>query len=1335
MLAGPSLLAESAGFRPQRAAWDHYRRLRFVLNEPLDHPFFWWPRTLLSYPIDFRQSVDLARLVLTRTDTGERVPIQFSEVVGDPSRPRSAMLHFFSDLPSGARREFVLTTSSATIPLKAQVSESTESNSVILNSGVMRIRIPGSQEVEGEAPGPILQVSRGGGAWIGSSVLAINNARVQRITATRIAGGPLFITYRLLYEIQGGFRYIATVQCTAGMDFVRLQEDMEGMQPGVRGAFTSTWTGFHPTRRQAPNHPIPVLNGIRPYEEYPWETMNEPFPLGTPALPNGQLPFQLGIYQSWTAFRSCTSANFWDQRTGDALGLFIDKTADWQDHEYANHVESEALQVRYFHRGDRFDWQWPITRGSRSVCVAFYDHDKDRQAMHDLEHAANSVEKDGIRYDVGLAYTSHTMFLQNRYGTLDLNCVKDWVLEYPRQARQAPVLFETGILKDAADVERRVMTSQFVCSLPLFGTRENGATGNIPGRGIVNFSPVPSRQILGWWIDGYNRFRAGMTERQQTRVTAIFLLVAYICAGDDFMPVIPMLTGHPNFLADVKANPAAMSFLFPDHPMARTWADMWQKDMALNTRYNTRPPVEAWDARGGRWTENLGTYVWAFLRPSVRVDYLLRQYDGQERFVNPQLPEIADWLVNSLSAPFLGETEAAYKTLQQTDYGHEWGTVAPGTGPRRVHPPQGAHSDRRVPPRSLWYFGTCLRQYAPLAAEHAMWAARPTNQDMEERVGRPDAWDAIYRGADNNGTKPTLRTVKYTGYGITLRAAVDTPQELSIHLQQIDEGANYRWGLAGEGGCGILYFFAAGKAYSFTGSEDVGDRDDQDTDFCTNFGVYKDGFFRSIGMNVLSRPLYDLGSGQFAEIVPREGPTRYSAPEYVGRSVLLAGHDYFVLYDQVLNKTIDHRLSWFVRRGSELPNIQLVRGFREGKEFQKTEIQTEATTGVWFDGTGDSMAVISHRKDVIAKATPFGCSVRAEGVDDLVFRSPEPSAYVEGPIEFKGTAGLVRRAKDRVEFAMFHGTLIAVEGIRISTTDTELGVSGTVTGESLQGRYYAPAASSLRIAAPSLSGQTIFYIDGAAHGRRESNDLILDLPAGEHRWEITDHLPVPIAPLITRTENIAGGATVILTPVAGSTRYRIELSHDSGSTWATAAQGSEPRVELTGLTNETKVHLRAVAFNAMHESEPGEQYPLYVTSRAPVPPDGLHVELAEGSATLEWGEVLGAAEYRLYARAAGAREFRVLYHGLERRYVDTRAGIRASDQNPWKPSPQVFELVEYCVTAVNRNGEGPRSAIANTDPGSWRNWDPRPGEAYRRVASFDPDVPAAPGELPHYYPN
>lgn len=1330
------------------AVWDDLAEMRFILNEPLEHPFYWWPQTLLGYPIQFRSSVDLNQLALKRIDTGEYVPIQFSDVVREHGEVREATLNFYSDLPSGGRREFMLAVAKARVEGHPQVSEESDGKTIVLGSGPMQVRIPASQEIHGAAPGPIMQVSRGG-KWVGSSRLEIQGDRITHVTAKRVEGGPLFIRYELTYESEGGSRYIATVQCSVGLDFVRLRENMEGMRAGARGTFTSSWTGFDATHRQAPNHPFPLPERVSAYDDYTWELIDQPWhkpdvrfgsskPIYAAEVPPGQLPITLGIYEPAPGNSSVgTWTNFWDQHSGDALGLFIDKVTDWQDHEYAYEVESQALQVRYYYRHGELSSEWPLVRGTRSTCIAFYDHEKDKQAMRQLEQDFVSVQQDGSSYQVPMSFTSHALFLQNRYGTLDLNCVKDWMLEYPVSARHPGVLFTGGMIKDAAELERRVMTSTYVCTLPVTGTRQMDGHGPVPGRSIVNFSPVPSRQILGWWIDGFNRFNASMNDRQRARLTAMFLLMGYVQGGDDFMPLIPMLSGHPNFFADVKSAPPAMSFLFPEHPMASTWADMWQTCVELNTRYNTRPAVETWGASGGRWTEDIGTYVWAYLRPSLHTQFLLQQYDGVQRFVTPQLAEMADWLVTALSAPFDGESEAAFRILLDVDHGREWGVVGPGEGPQRVYPPIGAHSEQRMTPRSLWYLGTCLQRYAPLAAEHAMWAARPASQDAETQPGNVPPWDDImYRAPDNLGTNPHLRSCKHTGYGVVLRAAVDTREEVSVHLQQIDEGPNYRWGWAGEGGCGVLYYYAGGKAYSFNGSEDVGDRKDHDTDFCTNFGVFKDGEFRSIGQHVLSRPFYDLGSGQFAEIVPRQGPTVYAAPEYVSRSVLLAGHDYFVLHDAVLNQGIAHRLSWFVRRGDELPTMQFVRPAPGQRASQRTELKTDATTGVWFDGEGDSMVLVSHRTDLKVEATPYGCRVRAGAVDDLVFRNAKPIHFNDATSSFDGTAGLIRHTQHGVEFALFHGTGLGVAGLLFQTTDTDLGIGGAiVSGRSPRGEYYAPRECTVTVTLTSSCPATRFYIDGEVQAiEAESGSLVIALKAGRHHWELTEALPVPMAPSILRTENHRGGAQVFINPVAGATQYQFELSKDNGATWLALGAQDEPQMTINNLANGEKVHIRSIASNAGQTSTPGSEYPLYVTSDPPPPPDGLHVELMDGTATLTWGEVLGISEYRLYARDAPEGQFRLLYHGRDRIYQDKRPGIRAAITIPQKSERSSPGLVEYCVTAVNGNGEGGRSRIADTNPASWRNWDPRPGESFRRVYSFPTDSPPSPDQWARYYP-
>jgi hypothetical protein len=1240
----------------------------FVLDDPLDHPFLWWPQTLLSYQVQFDQRPDLDHLVLTRD--GHPVPLQFSDIVRQGSTIKSATLHFLSDLPSGGHREFVLGPGES--PVFHGVTESAEGKFIVLDSGVLKVRIPASQTISGTAPGPVQQMSRDG-RWFGSSTLVLKGERIVRIDSTRVDAGPLFISYLLTYTTQSGGKYIATVRCIQGMDFVQLRENMDGLAESAEGVWTMDWRGLPLNFRQAANHPYPFPSKIEPghkYEDYPWEPLakaetNTQTGVVSGLTGNGELPFTLGIYEPWAAYRISTFANFWN--SSDAVGVFIDDSKAWQDHEYSIWRESPKLQVSFHFKDGALSWAWPIARGSRSTCLTLYDHAKDVEDMRRLESYGNFPWHDGQTYNVPVAAMSHVLFLQNRYGTINLDQVKDWVLTDPGRSTS---FFQHGQRTSANDLASRVLNSQLVNQSALTGTRQNG-----------DFGPTVSRRVEEFWIDGFERLRSQMTGQQRKRLTAVYLYIAYIHAGEEYMPMIPMFSGHPNFLADVKSVPACMAFLFPSHPQAKAWADEFEKFIELNTHYHTRPRVDGWDAKAGRWTENLGTYVWAFLRPVLHADMLLQRTDQSNRLATPEMAALGDWLVNALSAPFNGET-AELLQAERLGGNHEWGLVHP-EDPRRVHPPIGAHAERRMPPRALWYLGTRLQRLDPLTAEHLMWAARPTDQDMELSRDSVDPFAPAYDMPDNRGTDPHLVSGKYTGYGITLRAAVGSRDEVSLHLQQIDEGPNYRWGLAGEGGTGVVYYFAGGKSYSFNGTEDVGDRAAQDTDFCTNFGVWKDGVFHSVGRSDLTRPMYDLGVAQFAEVLARPG---YSTPEYVSRSVLLAGHDYFVLYDDVYNEQVKHRLSWFVRNGKEFPNIGIVRP----KQVQRTELQTGSTKGRWYDGVGDSMVVVSHRNDVVAESIAFGARVRGDGIDDLVFRDPAGIHYAGQGVRFDGTAGIVRKN----EIAIFHGTRIAAGGVTMETTDLDLGISATLSADSLSGAYYATHPSSVRITGKDGT----FFVDG----ERQSMQT---LPKGLHHWEITTHQPAPMSPRILRTENSSGGAKVFLTPVASAATYRFSISQDGGQTWRDTGESTKPEIALTRLKNETKVHVRAVALNPDRQSLPGPEYPIYITSSPSLPPEGLHLRLNQGSTEVTWGEVLGVAEYRLYART-GSGQFRIIYRGLQRKFTDR--------------SP----AAEYQVKAVNGNGEGPGSRIAVSDPSSWRNFDPRPGEPFRRTVA---------GQV--YYPN
>jgi hypothetical protein len=114
----------------------------------------------------------------------------------------------------------------------------------------------------------------------------------------------------------------------------------------------------------------------------------------------------------------------------------------------------------------------------------------------------------------------------------------------------------------------------------------------------------------------------------------------------------------------------------------------------------------------------------------------------------------------------------------------------------------------------------------------------------------------------------------------------------------------------------------------------------------------------------------------------------------------------------------------------------------------------------------------------------------------------------------------------------------------------------------------------------------------------------------------------------------------------------------------------------------------------------------------------LATRIERNKVNLSWGEVLGAGEYRLYRRRKGEGDFALVYKGLARGFVDSAPGVIAAFTAPGfygarRAGVEPYTVYEYAVAAANGNGEGRRSTPVDTDPASWRNWDPTNWERFK----------------------
>jgi hypothetical protein len=1324
--------------------------LYFEIKDEIHSPVYSWPRTLVSYPVDFSAGkIRPDQLGLREVDADPHdIAFQLSDVKAGPDGAiASGYINFFTDLAPGGARRFELRSTPNHALLDKQVIESRHDGVIEVDAGELKIRLPDGSDAKtgGPVPGPIVSIA-GAKGWMGDS--HVIGRAVEHVHTDVIDAGPLFRTYRITYEFVGGGKYVATVRSVLDYPFVEIREQMNGLNPRDGVAVEMKWTGFAPTKRFAGNGwectpdgrgiDDPVMVG---------GSMEEPHwtPLDYVEDPAKEMVYHLAAYQGNAPRDATPVMSFWEEKVGgQELSDFIPDTLGWNDEQYMTWQPTTRLQVRFRYSENTLYWTWPLVSGIRRTDVALQDRETGSDAVEKTRQeylAAAGIEdssqlKDGARW--GLTFYKaiclrNAQLLRSWYGSLDLDKVKDWQLTYPDDGKSPPVPFGS----EARETPQGLETMVFKSALMRYPLGLDLVSANIDHR-IVR--PI---------VEQYMRMRTSLSARQRRRIDALLLLSSYINAGEDLAPIRTCAGGAPNLCSDGFSVPTEIGVLFPDHPMGPTWRDQFEKTVELEGCFHTRPDVPLLGSLGGRWTESLGTYNWAYFAATIPAQVAATMTDNRDRLANPWMAMRCRWMVDELSAPiynpdpYARQSDKPPATSQPAGYS-AGDPLTVDRGFERQYVPHGAHGTGTGMPISnmIPALATYMTQFDPLTAEHLLWAAHQTPRLVPFEGNSPWINWAASRAGENSGTNPHLRSSKYTGQGFILRAGVGTPEEVSVHLEQVDRGPNYRWGNNGEGSSGTIYYYGGGKVWSGHERENTGDHANDDTTGNTNFGVVSHGAYRTIGENILEKPLYDLGPAQFAEIVPRRDPGGYSWPAYQSRSVMLVGTDYIVVADEA-DEDRGGRFTWFTAKDLPFPKLVFLQppGVRNDAV---TLVQTNMSKGILRDAGAPSVVLVSHKlgevemEQMIARPHPV---LAAEGLEqyrnsrdnhlpsgayrvktptshDVLFRAFAPIDYHANDESFEGKAGVIRhRADHRTELAIFKGSQISASGVGLWVVSTdEVGVAAEFSrADEIEGEFVTPRSSKLRVSLPdNIANGSNLFIDGEKQQvtRDDGGIILVALPIGRHHWQITAGMPTPLAVTIQRTENRSGGASVYFASVAGADRYLLETSLDGGSTWQSAAQGGASPLVVSNLKNGIKVHVRLTAANAQRRSAPGDEFPIYVSDQPPAPPDGLSLQLSNDQVIANWGEVLGVAEYRLYRRLRGNNNWALVFHGTGRQFVDHAAqGVTLPAFYPgvsddFRAAPSNMPIYEYSVACSNENGEGPKSTFADTDPTGWLNWWP-----------------------------
>lgn len=1301
--------------------------IQFTRKDCIHLPLYSWPRTLVSYPVFFDIPIQSeADLQLIDAQGNKPVAFQLSEKRIEGAFIRSAVINFFAELPSGGEFNYTLRFGkNAATKIPASMALHKGETTWKITNGTFGVEVPTSQAYHTNiAPAPILSIINNN-RKIGNNILHTGNLCAISSQTYILEQGELFVECEVHYTFENEATYRARIKIIQGYPFVIFDEQMENISKKENIYIDMEWNQFHPTRRYGNwdrQKDVSVKGGLpidKPvytnwYQEDPhWTGM------GWIEQPVKKMLYRLLPFGGNSTREQVPAISFWEI-TPDAseLGVFVYDHNRWDDRQYSIWQPTPDLSVYFRYTNNTLYFKYPICSGSRSTAISFYSVKEKQPEVDAFNQRIDEIAAKGgsdRSEEMGFRYA---MILHRQYALLNLNKVKDWILEYPIDGKHPHSPFEK---KEGSPTTGKFYDQITTSAMAYYMTGLN----SFPG-----IHSIAHRPVFHSWIQDYLEHYKELTTDQRRTVDALFLISGYVNTQESMNAIRTSLAGTANMAADGWAVPGQMSFLYPEHPMAKEWADYFAKTLEIYGIFYTRPEVATYESKAGRWVESMGIYNWAYLRPTSATNLALQLYDGKNRFANEYMAQRGRWMVDMTTAPVYYKQESEIESRLE-----------------RCYPPHGSHGGGKIVPRYglVYQLGDWLRYYDPILAENLYWTGK-IGEGVEMESTHTD-WKFVhtnlYKETTNKGTNPHLRSQKYTGHGIVLRAGVDTDEELSIHLNQIDKGPNYRWGHQGQGNAGGIYFYARGNIYTEHENEAVGDHTQNNLDGVTNFGVMKNGSFTNIGMNELIVPLYDLNIVQLAEVCSADGKDKYAWPEYLSRSVMLVGTDYFLIYDQTgTNWRASARFSWFTSTGDEYP--QIIFFGKKARSDHWTKAETNHSNGFYRDADGSLLTLITHKKDELQfpngiLSTPqllTGKSVyeftpdvkkysqgvvviHAPNSEDILFRDGAAITYKTEHEAFNGEAGVIRRMKNgELQIALLKGKYIKGDdlSIELSQSDgTGIAFTKSIDGE-CRGRFKSDGKATLTIDG-TPTGK--LFIDGmpvAAHTRN------IPLPEGEHSIEIAQ-TATPMPAVITDTEYKTNGVLVYLEIPASAKRARIELSDDNAQTWRSIGITTGKTFCLP-TQKEGKVHVRAVALNGKKEAMFAQEYPVYITNKPPHCPEGLRLYIDTDQVGLSWGKVLGAEKYGVYRRKVGEKEYRKIFEGKTNTYKD-KAGIGTVKpfDFPGKLDNQQVDysritIYEYAVTTINGKGESALLPVEDTDPASWNNWYPRTELKFKRRSAF-----------------
>lgn len=1058
----------------------------------------------------------------------------------------------------------------------------------------------------------------------------ITTKKILSVTE-RIMGGAIEKVLEKTLTFTDGSKYIFTVKIKTALDYVEIYENMRDfLADGSK--LTATWGGFAPRYRFAPER------GSERVDEYLKE--------------DGSLPFYMAPHADGGRLRDQKGIAYEDKQKGVWLGFLFHDLSACGDGDYTIGCSSKNMLFTLYEQS----WTAPLQGKTRAfMCILCGDKPADTLLTHYIKY----------------------------YSHVSLNAVKDWVLDWEDDQSEYPKYYtvkpDTTTVTFFVNRKGKPFPEDMLKMVDEYSTRF--ACFEI-------FDPVSCRAFIYDWAPIFDMTASRMTKEEFDHARAAMAFTCYVLSQENFFPIDILLAGHPNFLTDVLGTVGIFAaILGKRHPAYRDWLTRYETAMARNLKYHIRPAVEKWNALGGRWTENIGCYMFAMLHCTVEICSVIYHTTGGEMpLLYEHFKPLLAFLVNM----------QAVENRQG----------------RRLYMPHGAHSctgefggdfGHGYFPCMIQLADMC-RYYEPLLSEYILYNYR-RQEDFDGVFTKISTWkhDSYHvRAKNEGGTPPDLYSCKYTGLGYMMRNAVNTDEEMLVFLQQLDEGPNYRWGRAAQGGCGELYYYANRRKYTDHSPEDVGDENKGDVQACTNFGVLIDHEYKSVGRNELTEPLMDFDFIQYARVNAGE----YSQPYYRYRSVMMVENQYIAVYDAVADRMQYGRFTWAQNQTDDFPVIWNVKPGVQGVDgtggysvdkhptynFQCAPCRTKV-----FDGAGDFLTVVTHLRNYggephiyAAKRTDYGCEVGFPYRQDKIFNGQAKTHFNDGVCAFEGYVGYQTQTPSELRMAIFDGEYIAKDGVSLCIPykkGVRRGMSLRFLKDRVFGKAFFEQGGQVRVEMQKLPDTKVWINGNLVEFAYIDGGYVFDVPAGNSIWNIGKYPDIQKTEIATTCVS-KNSVRISWAPTVGAEKYEVEIKRYDAEDYQNSKTVSELSCTVDELT-EGKYFVRIRGIRADAVGTYSHPYPVYITAEKPHCPEGLRVVKDGEKFLASWGKVLGVDVYRLYRR------------------------LKDGDVLVYEGAEQKFHVEEgtYFVTCINGNGESEPSLMRSTDD-ALACWDHHPEKGF-----------------------